>query len=135
MMSAIFSFLLVFNLAMMEPVSRTTDAALDQEFEVKLGRQVLIKSEGLRVSFVAVTEESRCPEGVECIRAGNAQIMLKVSKAGKRARLLKLNTGQDPKHDLYRDYDIKLVGLEPHPKKDVRIRKRDYAATLVVSRK
>jgi hypothetical protein len=135
MITALFSLLLIFNAALPAPVSRVKDAALDQEFEVRLGHEVSIKREGLRVSFVAVTEDSRCPEGVQCIWAGNGQIMLRLSKAGKRAATLRLNTNQEPKQEVYRGFDVKLVGLNPYPKKNARIRKRDYVATLVVSRK
>jgi hypothetical protein len=72
---------------------------------------------------------------VTCVWAGNGKVQLRLSKAGKRAALIKLNTNLDPKQDAYRGYEVKLVGLNPYPKKDVHIKKRDYVATLVVTRK
>jgi hypothetical protein len=135
MTSVIFSFLFIFTAALTQPASNTKEAALGQEFELKVGQQVSIKREGLRVSFQAVAEDSRCPQGVTCVWAGNGKVALKLSKIGKRAATMSLNTGLDPKQDTYRGYDVKLVSLNPYPKKDSPIKKWDYVATLIVSRK
>ena len=135
MASAIFSLLLIFTTAWPQPVARDKEAALDQEFEIKVGQRVSIKREGLRVTFTRVAEDSRCPEGVTCVWAGNGKVVLKLSKARRRAATMSLNTTLDPKQDDYRGYDVKLVSLSPHPKKNVPIRKKDYVATLIVSRK
>lgn len=135
MTSAILSFLFLFAVATTASQPITKEAALDQEFEIKLGQQVSIKREGLKISFSNVTEDSRCPTGVDCIWAGNGKVVLKLSKVRKRTAWMTLNTGVDPKQDDYREYDIKLVNLNPYPKKDSKIKKRDYVATLVVSRK
>jgi hypothetical protein len=135
MTSAIFSFLFIFTAAWAQPASNPKEAALDQEFEIRVGQQVSIKREGLRVSFQSVAEDSRCPQGVTCVWAGNGRVLLRLSKVGKRAATMSLNTGLDPKQDTYRGYDVKLVSLNPYPTKDAPIKKRDYVATLVVSRK
>ncbi len=136
MTSAILSFLFFFAATTVpQPASLTKEARLDQEFEIKLGQEVWIKKEGLKISFSNVAEDSRCPTGVDCIWAGNGKVVLKLSKTRRRAVWMNLNTGVDPKQDAYRDYEIKLVSLNPYPKKDVKIRKREYVATLVVSRK
>ena len=135
MTSAIFSFLFIFTTAWAQPTSAGKQAALDQEFEIRVGQQVSIKREGLRVSFQSVAEDSRCPQGVTCVWAGNGRVLLRLSKAEKRAATMSLNTGLDPKQDTYRSYDVKLVSLNPYPKKDAPIKKRDYVATIVVTRK
>ncbi len=136
MTSAILSLLFFFAATTVpQPVSLAKEARLDQEFEIKLGQEVWIKREGLKVSFNNVAEDSRCPTGVECIWAGNGKVVLKLSKVRKRTALMTLNTGVDPKQDDYRGYEIKLVNLNPYPKKDVKIKKREYVATMVVSRK
>jgi hypothetical protein len=136
MTSAILSLLFIFTSALAQPAeSVPKEAALGQEFEIRIGQQVSIKREGLQVSFTTVAEDSRCPEGVKCIWAGNGKIVLRLSKARKRASLIRLNTTLDPKQDDYRGYDVKLVSLSPYPKKDTPIKRKEYVATLVVSRK
>ncbi|HEX8922318.1 MAG TPA: hypothetical protein VF766_12660 [Pyrinomonadaceae bacterium] len=135
MTSAIFSFLLIINSVLAQPVSTVKEAALDQEFEIKVGQRVSIKSEGLLISFSSIAEDSRCPEGVQCVWAGNVKVVLKVSKARKRFTTLRLNTNLDPTHSAYRQYDVKLVGISPNRKKDVPVKRSEYVATLMVSRK
>jgi hypothetical protein len=135
MTSAILSFLLLFMATTAQPVNITKQAALDQEFELKVGQQVLIKNEGLRIDFSNVAEDSRCPTGVECIWAGNGKVVLRLSKPRRRTALMRLNTGVDPKQSSYQLYEVKLVSLNPYPKKDVKIKKREYVATLIVSKR
>jgi hypothetical protein len=130
---AILSLLLIFTTALAQAKSDVKQVALNQEFEIKVGERVSV--EGLKLSFVAVAEDSRCPQGVECAWAGNGKIILTASKAGRRLAHINLNTGIEPKHKLYYGYDIKLVSLNPYPKKGAKIKKGDYVATLVVNRK
>jgi hypothetical protein len=136
MTSAILSFLFIFTTALAQPAgSVNKEAALGEEFEIEIGQQVSIKNEGLRVSFTTVAEDSRCPEGVACVWAGNGKIVLRLSKLRRRAATMRLNTTLDPKTDDYRGYEVKLVSLNPYPKKDTPIKQKDYVATLVVSRR
>src|SRR5262245_25820104 len=51
---------------------KTKVTRLGQEFELKVNQEALIVGEGLAVSFDSVLEDSRCPEGVDCIWSGNA---------------------------------------------------------------
>ena len=119
-----------------QSATRAREVALDREFDIKIGEQVLVENERLRVTFSRVAEDSRCPEGVQCIWAGNGRIVLRVSKARRRAADVRLNTGLEPKEATYRGYEVKLVKLDPYPKKEGgKIRKRQYVATLVVSRR
>ncbi len=135
MTAAILPFLFILTSAVAQPAVPVRDAALDQEFEVRAGQWVTIEGERLRVTLSRVAEDSRCPEGVTCVWAGNAKVVLKLSKARKRASTMTLNTGMDPKQRAYRGYEVKLVKLDPYPRKGRGIRKRDYVATLVVSRR
>jgi hypothetical protein len=130
-----FLFILTSALAPGAAAKPARDAALDQEFEIRVGQWVTIEGERLRVTFSRVAEDSRCPEGVQCIWAGNAKVVLKLSKARRRASTMSLNTGADPKQAAYRGYEVRLVKLDPYPKENRRIRRGDYAATLVVSRR
>ena len=124
-------FLFILTSALAPPENVT----LGQEFDVRVGQWVTIEGERLRVTFNRVAEDSRCPEGVNCIWAGNAKVVLWLSKGRRRSSTMMLNTGTDPKEAAYRGYEVKLVKLDPYPKEKRRIRRRDYVATLVVSRR
>jgi hypothetical protein len=115
------------------PATDVKQVPLNQEFEIKVGEKVLV--EGLRLSFEAVTEDSRCPVDVTCVWAGNAKVLLKLSRLRRRPAQLKLNTGLEPRHLPYDGFDVKLIGISPSRKKAERIKRGDYVARLVVTRK
>lgn len=50
--------------------------ALETPFRLGIGEAARI--DGHTVTFAAVTEDSRCPEDVDCIRAGEARIQVEV---------------------------------------------------------
>jgi hypothetical protein len=107
-----------------------------REFRIRVGRTVTFRGETLRLRFVRVPADSRCPEGVDCVWAGNAEVLVEVSAGGARGRrTLSLNTnaGQErPAEAKYRRYTVRLVGLSPYPKSARKIRPGEYVATLLV---
>ncbi len=107
--------------------------ALNKEFDVKVGQEVTVEGENLKISFGSVGEDSRCPEGVNCIWAGNAKIAVRLQK-GKSTASLELNTGVDPKRSSYLGYEVGLVALRPYPKMNTTIDNKGYVATLIVSK-
>jgi hypothetical protein len=113
-------------------------ARVGREFTIKVGRTVTLKGETLRLRFVKVAADSRCPTGVECVWAGNAEVLIEVSAGGARSRkTLSLNTnaGQGRAGEAaYRRYTVKLVGLSPYPSSTRKIRQGQYVATLLVTR-
>jgi hypothetical protein len=131
---SIFFSLFFLMMGWAEPSNKVERAQLGREFTFKVGEQAVIKEAGLKISFSAVTEDSRCPKGVDCIWAGNGKLILKVSAGGGKATPIELNTNVEPKQGRFHGYDIKLVSLNPYPQKDVVIKHNAYAATLVVSK-
>lgn len=105
---------------------------LQHDFELRLGRQAIVKEAGLKVTFVELVEDSRCPEGVDCIWAGNGKIKLTVRKGNRKSVTFELNTMTAPKNFTYQNYEISLVNLAPYPKINVETKKQDYVATLKV---
>ena len=91
-----------------------------------------IKSGDLTIEFVAVLEDSRCPEGVNCIWAGNAKVQIKVSKNGAATETIELNTNLQPRTVNYQGYTITLAGVNPYPKDGVKT--AGYAVSLSVEK-
>jgi hypothetical protein len=109
-------------------------AFLDQEFSLKVGQQASVRGENVAITFLAVTEDSRCPKGADCIWVGNGRVVLELRKNGSSATSAELNTFLEPRRVLYLDYQIHLISLVPYPRVDARIDPSDYAATLMVTR-
>ena len=109
---------------------------LGQEFKLRAGQQVTVKGTRLRIKFVKVENDSRCPTGVTCVWAGNAAVRLWVS-TGRGGNTLTLNTNKGPSladEAQYRGYKLKLVGLSPYPRSGRKIVAGSYRATLLVSK-
>lgn len=113
-------------------------ARVGREFRIKAGRTVTFAREGLRLRFVRVASDSRCPEGVDCIWAGDAEVLIEVGARNRRvSKTLRLHTNASPERpaeDKYRTYTVKLVELKPYPRANRKIRQGDYTATLLVSK-
>ena len=59
--------------------------AADQAFGLQVGESVQLAGDGLQVGFDSVVSDSRCPKGVQCIRAGEAVVRLWTQRgAGSR---------------------------------------------------
>jgi hypothetical protein len=110
--------------------------SLNEQFTIKAGQQVAIKSEKLSVQFSSVQNESRCPTGVQCVWEGNAAISIEVSKKRKKAEqaILNTNTAIQPNELAYKKYRIKLLGLNPYPRIDEKIEPKDYEAVMIVTK-
>jgi hypothetical protein len=115
----------------------TQAARVGREFSIRAGRAVTLAREGLRLRFVRVAADSRCPEGVDCVWAGNAEVVIEVGTTNRRvSKTLRLNTNASPERpaeDKYRTYTVKLVGLKPYPHASRKIRQGEYTATLLVT--
>ena len=112
-------------------------ARVGREFRIRAGRAVTLAREGLRVRFVRVAADSRCPTGVECVWAGNAEVVIEVGARNRRvSKTLRLNTNASPERpaeDNYRSYTVRLVELKPYPHASRKIRQGEYTATLLVT--
>ena len=86
----------------------------------------------LELTFTTVTEDSRCPEGVSCVWAGEAIVALQAEAGGTRAQLT-LSTATGDRHaGGLGGYRITLEKLVPTPRQDGRPI-TDYVATLGVT--
>jgi hypothetical protein len=130
----IVSFLFAFLLWVPASCDQKATVLLKQEFDLKLGQSIVVGAERLKINFVSVAEDSRCPEGAQCIWAGNAKIALTVRKGNAKPSSIELNTGVTPQQTSYMGYEIKLTALRPHPKVNTSIDNKRYVATLIVSK-
>ena len=64
------------------------------------------------LEFVQVVNDSRCPKGVACIWAGDAELALRVVHANLEKRF-SLHTGLQPHSALVMGYRLRLNRLDP----------------------
>lgn len=90
-----------------------TDA--NQQIEIPLGQTRLLDEERLAVTFARVLEDSRCPDGTQCVTAGNAVVGLILHERGEATRMVELNTHSQPRTVSHEGYVITVVDLRPRP--------------------
>jgi len=108
------------------------DEPVRQLVSVCAGQEITVTARKLKIKFVGVLEDSRCPEGVQCIWAGNARIRLKLSGGRGRVANVELNTTNKPRETTYANYTIALVNLVPRAVRDGRPKAGEYGATLAI---
>ena len=106
-----------------------------RQVEVQIGHEKRVANGGIRLKFVDLIEDSRCPTDTQCIWAGNAKIKISLSHAGRRPKFFEINTGVKPQTIVFAGYEIRITKLTPAPATNIRIRKDGYVATFSVVRK
>src|SRR5687767_2722486 len=112
---------------------QTVEAQSREQQKVQIHKQKKFSKSNLTVKFVSLIEDSRCPEGANCIWAGNAKIKIEVSINGKK-ETFEINTTVEPKVATFNGYAIELLSLTPVPKENIRINRNGYIATFAVSK-
>lgn len=116
-----------------EQAKRAPDNTGQNQIAIEYGRQVNVAKAKLLLEFVTVLEDSRCPEGVQCVWEGNARIKLTVSRAGEETSTVELNTSDRFAVEArYIDYIIALIDLKPYPKAAEQISIQDYTAIVKI---
>ena len=107
----------------------------DQEFELGPGQSVLVGSEPLKITFDAITADSRCPPEVQCVWEGDAVAKVEAATGTQSPTVYELhtNTGFPTQVD-HGGYRIRLTAVAPGPHQGVVIDPAAYVITLIVTR-
>jgi hypothetical protein len=116
-----------------EPAQRG-DAKVEGGIFIKPGKEVKVEGADLKITFVAVTDDSRCPEGATCVWAGNGRVHLVARNSKDECAEFDLNTTLEPVEHQFATYRIRLVQLSPYPSIKHAPKPDEYVATLVVTK-
>lgn len=104
-----------------------------ETLKVQVNKEKSFPKAKLRVKFVELVEDSRCPADAQCVWAGNAKIRIRVTANG-RSHELTLDTNGPHQGATAEGYAIRLVGLTPTPRSNIRINRNGYVAVLEAER-
>ena len=114
--------------------SAVAEPEFAQPFDLKVSEVVTLQ--GLKITFEGVSEDSRCPTGVQCVWAGDAAATFTLEKSPAAALQCTLHTnGRFQRQTDYDTFVVKLEDIKPYPKQGAAIAPSDYRATLVVTRR
>ena len=110
-------------------------ANLGQEFSLSMGQTASIQDEALKLRFLEVIGDSRCPKDVTCVWQGQASCLVEItySELLHKVTLIQPGLSEEPSQIDFNDYLIKF-NLTPYPEAGKEIKKNDYRLRLVVTR-
>jgi hypothetical protein len=108
-------------------------AGLDLDFVLPIGATALVDQGELRITFMEVVEDSRCPTDVTCVWEGNGKIALELVHSGIEVAV-GINTTLDPLTAEFRGYLVRMIDLDPLPISERPTDPSQYRATLRVTR-
>jgi len=112
----------------------TSSASLDQKFSLGVGDSATIAGENLKFKFLNVISDSRCPEGVTCIWAGEVSCLIQVTdKELKTTEVVLTAPGSSPGNKDITGYNI-AFDVTPYPKQAQVINKGEYLLNMTVSK-
>ena len=114
-----------------QPVGPSTP--LNQQFTLPRGETISINDTSVRLQFVEVTGDSRCPANAVCVQAGDATVVVRVLDAGAAADYALHTADSVRAAATHRQLRIELVQLAPYPFSGRPIAQEDYRATLKVT--
>jgi hypothetical protein len=108
---------------------------LGEKFSLAIGQDASVTGENLEVHFIEVIGDSRCPQGVTCIWAGEASSLIEITFSESTYRKVLTQPGlSEPSQTDFQQYEI-IFDLRPYPQKGERIENKDYRLQLEISRK
>lgn len=114
-------------------MTTATFASKSDTLTLRSGQQKSAVRGDLRVKFISVLEDSRCPPESACVWAGNAKIKVKVTDRRGRTKMMEINTNAGPKGDQFGGYAVNLTSLT-QPKQKGTPGTTRYTATFSVER-
>lgn len=109
---------------------------LEKPFSLQIGEQkAAAGATDMIVHFTQVTEDSRCPKGVNCVWEGEAVAELVLGKMGADTLALTYRPGRE-KASVGRasGYSFRLIEVNPYPEKGQTIEKEDYQIVLEIKK-
>jgi hypothetical protein len=85
----------------------------DESVTVGLGKQVALDSGLLKVKFLSVLEDSRCPMNATCVWAGRVRIKAVITKGRLKPRTIVLSSDEPAKDAGLYGYSFQLTDLKP----------------------
>jgi hypothetical protein len=109
-------------------------AASADNVSLRVGQQRTAVRGDIRVRFVSIVEDSRCPVGTNCVWAGNAKVRVRVTDRFGKTATVEMNTTMGQKGVHFGGYAINLKSLTPLPRPRGRLTPSRYTAVFSVER-
>lgn len=111
---------------------------VNQDFQIsKINFGETLQLGEVSIVFKKVISDSRCPKNVTCVSAGEAEILVAISKNYKLIEqkvlvFYAMDVANDKANIIYKSENITISGLRlfPYPETSMKIEKNDYCLEL-----
>ena len=110
-------------------------AELGRKVELGIGQTVAVVDEPIKLKFIKVTGDSRCPIGAKCVWAGEVTFVLEITYLDETNTTTITQPGdtQLKSTEVFHKYEITFSVL-PYPELDKEIKDGEYRLQLVIDR-
>ena len=132
-MAIVPALLLMAWLASCSPGQGEARVRLDEEFSLSVGQRARIEGEDLRIEFLEVVADSRCPKDVTCIWAGEVRCLVEIVSSGssERVELTQPGLTSEPSRQAIKGYELSFA-VDPYPQQGKQISRDGYRLRLTV---
>jgi hypothetical protein len=120
------------------PANPAPRAVLGQPVTMAIGQSVMLNDALVTITFIGMSEDSRCPTQVNCVWSGRAVANFRVQANGEPAQNIVLSTIHSPEKTNVASvagYRIEMTDVQPTPETpDNPISPDRYRVMLVVER-
>lgn len=113
-------------------IVRAQSNSSSETLSIGVNQAKKVFSRKITIRLLTVVEDSRCPEGTECVQAGNAKLRFSVARGTDAPHTIELDTNGAGSATV-EGFVIKLDSLAPTPKTAAPIKPKDYVANLTVT--
>src|SRR5262245_20115650 len=107
---------------------------LNESFTLAPNETAVIRGAGMRLQFLSVTGDCRCPVDAVCIQGGDAIVHVRATDTQGHAEY-ELHTGDSSRASAaHQGFRITLIDLKPFPFSSGPVAPGDYRATFSVTR-
>jgi hypothetical protein len=110
-------------------------AELGEDVELKIGQTVSVVDEPIKIKFVEVVGDSRCPTGATCVWQGEVTCILEITYLDESYTKTITQPGltQQMSTDVFQEYEINF-NILPYPELDKEIKADEYRLQLVIDK-
>ena len=109
-------------------------AELGQEVDLQPGQSLVIEDEPIKVKFVEVVGDSRCPTGATCVWEGEVSCTLEITYLDESYTKTITQPGLTEQFsaDTFQEYEINF-NVEPYPELDKEIKADEYRLLITIT--
>ena len=92
---------------------------VEGEIRVEVGEEAAVPGTVLRIAFIRVKADSRCPAGAVCIWEGDGAVAIGLTAGSGPTQLVELHTTIGPRFVDFSGMRVALADLVPYPREGV----------------